>query len=62
MIYSRGVSEKQESQEISTPPAPELGSPLGDPPYGNEGKKQDMIQAGIDYYKNGCFLLFNRPI
>jgi len=44
------------------PDPPDVGSPFGDPPYGNEKDKQEMIRRGIEYYKHGCWLLLSRPI
>jgi hypothetical protein len=34
---------------------PEFGSPLGGPPYGDDPADQQQIQAGYEYYKNGCY-------
>jgi RHS repeat-associated protein len=54
LLRGAGALKVLERSLRHQPDPPNIGSPFGDPPYGNEKDKQKMIQAGIDYYKNGC--------
>ena len=62
LLRGAGALKVLERHLRHQPDPPKIGSPLGDYPYGNERQKQEMIKAGIEYYKHLCWLTFNRPI
>jgi len=62
LLRDAGALKVLERRLRHQPDPPNSGSPLGDYPYGNEQEKQEMIKAGIEYYKHLCWLTFNRPI
>ena len=62
LLRGAGALKALERRLRHQPDPPDVGSPFGDPPYGNERDKQEMIRRGIEYFKHGCWLFFNRPI
>lgn len=62
LLRGAGALKVLERRVRHQPNPPSLGSPLGAYPYGNEKQKQEMIRAGIDYYKNGCWFFFKNPV
>ena len=54
LLRGAGALKVLERSAKNQPAPPGIGSPLGDYPHGNEPEKQQMIQAGIDYFKHHC--------
>jgi len=62
LLRGAGASKVMERRVRRQPDPPDLGSPFGDPPYGNERDKQEMIRRGIEYYKHTCWLFLKSLI
>ena len=62
LLRGAGALKVLERRYRHKPDPPNSGSPLGDYPYGNEKDKQEMIRAGIEYYRNGCWWRLSNPL